>query len=279
MNRDFDNLILKLSTDITNSLKTNLSVYVEKNEKNSDLLQNFKMLLFKLPEYCDLQNKYNNLLEQYKELEDKYHLLNNANENISLNVIECTTSNASNANECLNNVKVIELNYLKNNVINKSTPETLSTKQVKEEEEEVSEAKEDEEETEEEETDEEETEEEETEEEDEEETEEEEEVSEAKEEVSEAKEEEKETEEEVSEAKEDEDEEEVSEAKEDEEEVSEAKEDEEEEEEGEEEELVLITIEKKNYYINELNNSIYECLPDKDIGKCLGTLVNGKIRQ
>ena len=58
MNKDFDNLIVKLSTDITNSLKTNLSVYVEKNEKNNDLLQNFKMLLFKLPELYDENEDY-----------------------------------------------------------------------------------------------------------------------------------------------------------------------------------------------------------------------------
>ena len=61
MNKDIDNLINKLSTDITNSLKTNLSVYVEKNEKNNDLLQHLKVVLFKLPEYIELQNKYNTL--------------------------------------------------------------------------------------------------------------------------------------------------------------------------------------------------------------------------
>ncbi len=43
-------------------------------------------------------------------------------------------------------------------------------------------------------------------------------------------------------------------------------------------ELVLITIEGKKYYICELNNSIYEYLPNEDIGKCLGKLVNGKLR-
>ena len=61
--------------------------------------------------------------------------------------------------------------------------------------------------------------------------------------------------------------------------VGEANEESEYEEEDEDEEVVvLITIDKKNYYKNELNNSIYECLPNEDIGKCLGTLVNGKIR-
>ena len=86
MNKDFDNLIIKLSTDITNSLKTNLSIYVENNEKNNDLLQHLKVLLFKLPEYIELQNKYSNLLEQYNELQDKFQVLTNAN--ISLNVVE-----------------------------------------------------------------------------------------------------------------------------------------------------------------------------------------------
>jgi hypothetical protein len=84
MTSEFDNLINKLSSDITKSLKTNLSSYVEKKEKNNDLLQDLKMLLFKLPEYIELQNNYNILLQQYKELQDKFQLLNDANTNISL---------------------------------------------------------------------------------------------------------------------------------------------------------------------------------------------------
>ena len=53
---------------------------------------------------------------------------------------------------------------------------------------------------------------------------------------------------------------------------------EQEEQEEEEEELVSVTIDKKNYYKNELNNAIYECLENEEVGKYLGKLVNGKLR-
>ena len=48
-------------------------------------------------------------------------------------------------------------------------------------------------------------------------------------------------------------------------------------EEEEEEELVSVVIDNKNYYKNELNNNIYECLENEDVGKFLGKLLNGKI--
>jgi len=275
MNKDFDTLISKLSRDITNSLKTNLSIYVEKNEKANELLQQLKVLLFKLPEYVELQTKYNQLEQRYNELKDKHdpHILLDVSE---VSTKSCETVNVS--SDALNNVKVIELNYLKNNVINK----TVNEEDADDDEDEEEEEEEDEvEEEEEEEVEEDEVEEEEevsvseanAKEEDEDEVEEEEveedEVSEAKEEV-EAKAKKDEPEEEEEEAKEEEDEEEEDE---------EAKEEEDEEaKEEEEEELELLIIDKKKYYKNELNNDIYECLDDEEIGDLLGKLVNGKIR-
>ena len=49
------------------------------------------------------------------------------------------------------------------------------------------------------------------------------------------------------------------------------------EEEEEEEELILVTIKNKKYYKNELNNEIYECLENEDIGNIIGKLINNKI--
>ena len=58
MDSDLVQLINKLSSDLTNSLKTNLTIFVEKNKTNNELLQNLKVLLFKLPEYVELNSKY-----------------------------------------------------------------------------------------------------------------------------------------------------------------------------------------------------------------------------
>ena len=110
MSKDFDILISKLSTDITNSLKTNLSIYVEKNEQSNVLLQQLKLLLFKLPEYVELQANYNKLEKCYNELKEKHepHILLDVSE---VSAKSCETVNVT--SDDLNNVKVIELNYLK----------------------------------------------------------------------------------------------------------------------------------------------------------------------
>lgn len=62
MDSDLTQLINKLSSDLTNSLKVNLTIFVEKNKTNNELLQNLKYLLFKLPEYIELNAKYNKLV-------------------------------------------------------------------------------------------------------------------------------------------------------------------------------------------------------------------------
>ena len=58
MDSDLVQLINKLSADLTNSLTTNLTIFVEKHKANNELLQNLKFLLFKLPEYVELNAKY-----------------------------------------------------------------------------------------------------------------------------------------------------------------------------------------------------------------------------
>ena len=111
MNDDFDSLINKLSSDIAKSLKTNLSIYVAKSEQNNEVVQQLRQLLFKLPEYKDLEDKYNKLNQQCNELQDK------SDPNILLDVSEVISKTCNNVTS---DVKVIELNYLKNNVINKA---------------------------------------------------------------------------------------------------------------------------------------------------------------
>ena len=75
MDSDLVQLINKLSSDLTNSLRTNLTIFVEKNKANNELLQNLKIVLFKMPEYVELNSKYNKLVEDYDELTKKYNLL------------------------------------------------------------------------------------------------------------------------------------------------------------------------------------------------------------
>ena len=249
MNDDFDTLINKLSSDIAKSLKTNLSIYVAKNEQNNEVVQQLRQLLFKLPEYKDLEDKYNKLKQQCNELQEK------ADPNILLDVSEVISKTCNNVTS---DVKVIELNYLKNNVINKAAK---AESEQEEEDDELEEEEDD---------DSEEDEEEDEKEEDEKEEDEKEEDEEAVEAV--AEEEETKKEEAVEEAKDEKDEE-------DDEDEKDEKDEEDEEEDEEEEELELVVIDKKNYYKNELNNDIYECLDDEEIGELVGKLVNGKIHR
>ena len=72
MNSDLNELINKLSNDFTKSLKTNLTVFVEKNATDNEFINNLKALLFKLPEYINLDKKYEKLFNEYNELLKKY---------------------------------------------------------------------------------------------------------------------------------------------------------------------------------------------------------------
>ena len=120
MDSDLVQLINKLSSDLTNSLKTNLTIFVEKNKTNNELLQNLKVLLFKLPEYVELNSKYTKLLSDYDELTKKYEVLKEGKDNITISVNEVKSCKTS-AQE----VKIVELHNVSNNVINKLTPTNL----------------------------------------------------------------------------------------------------------------------------------------------------------
>ena len=115
MDSEVVTLINKLSLDFTNSLKSNLTIFVEKNRENNEIVSNLKALLFKLPEYIELNEKYNILLKNHNELLDKYKLLqdNSKLDNISLVVKNIDSESKSQEN----NVKVVELNNLENNLV------------------------------------------------------------------------------------------------------------------------------------------------------------------
>jgi hypothetical protein len=114
MDSDLIELINKLSSDLTNSLRTNLTIFVEKNKTNNELLQNLKILLFKLPEYVELNTKYNKLVCDYDELMTKYNLLKENKDNITISVNEIkSTKNTT------QEVKMIELTKFSNNIITK----------------------------------------------------------------------------------------------------------------------------------------------------------------
>ena len=59
MDSDLTLLINKLSQDITQSLRSNFTVFIEKNKLNNELMNNLKMLLMKFPEFVELNEKYN----------------------------------------------------------------------------------------------------------------------------------------------------------------------------------------------------------------------------
>ena len=88
MDSDLTQLINKLSSDLTNSLKVNLTIFVEKNRTNNELLQNLKYLLFKLPEYIELNTNYIKLMSEYDELVKKYEELKENKDNITISVNE-----------------------------------------------------------------------------------------------------------------------------------------------------------------------------------------------
>ena len=70
MDSDLTLLINKLSQDITQSLRSNFTVFIEKNKLNNELMNNLKMLLMKFPEFVELNVNYNKLLQDYSELSE-----------------------------------------------------------------------------------------------------------------------------------------------------------------------------------------------------------------
>jgi len=114
MDSDLVELINKLSSDLTNSLKVNLTVFVEKNKTNNELLQNLKLFLFKLPEYVELNNNYIKLVGDYEELVKKYDLLKESKDNITISVNEVKSSKNT-----TQEVKIVDLHNISNNIIKK----------------------------------------------------------------------------------------------------------------------------------------------------------------
>ena len=88
MDSDLTLLINKLSQDITQSLRSNFSVFIEKNKANNELLSTLKTLLVRLPEHIELNEKYNKLTQDYEELLEKYNALKESKGNITINVNE-----------------------------------------------------------------------------------------------------------------------------------------------------------------------------------------------
>jgi hypothetical protein len=95
MDSDLTVLINKLSQDITQSLRSNFTVFIEKNKANNELLNTLKTLLVKLPEHIELNEKYNKLAYDYNQLLDKYNALKESKGNITINVNEVTEQTTS----------------------------------------------------------------------------------------------------------------------------------------------------------------------------------------
>lgn len=158
MDSDLTLLINKLSQDITQSLRTNFSVFIEKNKANNEVINTLKALLVRLPEHIDLNKKYNKLAQDYDELLEKYNALKESKGNITINVNEQSSKiiKLKNANP----EKTVDFD-LKKCDLEKVVEEEVSEAEVSEaeedevnvkeesEQEEVSEAKEEEEEEEE----------------------------------------------------------------------------------------------------------------------------------
>ena len=108
MDSDLTLLINKLSQDITHSLRSNFTIFIEKNKANNELINSLKTLLVKLPEHIELNEKYNKLLYDYNELFEKYSQLKDSKGNITINVNEVTEQTS----------KIIKL---KNNSVEKKT--------------------------------------------------------------------------------------------------------------------------------------------------------------
>ncbi len=88
MDSDITTLINKLAQDLTVSLRSNFTIFIEKNKVNNELLTNLKTLLIKLPEFIELNEKYNALMHDYNELSEKYSQLKESKGNITINVNE-----------------------------------------------------------------------------------------------------------------------------------------------------------------------------------------------
>jgi len=138
MDQALTTLINSLSSDVTNSLRSNFNIFIESNRLNNKIIHDVKDMLMKLPEYAELNAKYaeliakhNQLLFDHNELLEKYNALKESKDNICINVNE--VSKESNVPEP--NVLESKIIAFDNKVVEKNTLK-FDLKKVDEEEEE-----------------------------------------------------------------------------------------------------------------------------------------------
>ena len=261
---DITTIINIINKDVNESINNNLNTYFTKFQHDISLVKTFRSILFNLPEYKELK-------KNFEELEIKYSELKAQNIKLNIEPIDsCICINDSSYDTNLINLNDETINIEKHDNRTTHLLNLIADKECTEDEEDESEEEDENEEDESEDKKEEDKEKqakengvmnEENEVEGEEEGEEEVEGEEEGEEEVEGEEEGEEEEEEEEEGEE------------------EVEEEGEEEEEEEELELELISINKKKYYQNILNNDIYECLKNEDVGNYIGKLFNGKIKK
>ena len=260
MDTNYSNIINNIKNDIDNSISKNLENYLIKLYHYDNVVEQLKKLLYNMPEFKKLQDDYEKLNSKYNSLLEKNVKIQIHDKNKDIKNIILSESNLINQTQFIQ-----EENEEEGEEEGEEENEEEGEEEGEEENEEENEVEEEEEENEVEE-------EEENEEEGEEENEE-----------NEVEEEEEENEENEVEEEEGEEEEEENEEEENEEEGEEEEEEEDNEEEGEEEgeeeedELIEINVNGKDYYLNELNNELYEILKDGEPGNIIGKLVNKKI--
>ena len=69
--QDIEQIINIINKDINQSINKNLITYFKKVDYNISLLTAIKSVLFKLPEYIELQKNYNELQTKYLELKEE----------------------------------------------------------------------------------------------------------------------------------------------------------------------------------------------------------------
>ena len=113
MDSDITTLINKLAQDLTVSLRSNFTIFIEKNKVNNELLASLKSLLIKLPEFIELNEKYNALMHDYNELSEKYSQLKESKGNITINVNEVSENLSTQSSKIITFKNEIEKNTLK----------------------------------------------------------------------------------------------------------------------------------------------------------------------
>ena len=72
-NPEFEKLLVTITCDINKTLKTNLGSYFKTIDNNKNIINILKSLLFNMPEYIELKNKYELLENNYNALKIEYN--------------------------------------------------------------------------------------------------------------------------------------------------------------------------------------------------------------